>query len=75
MLLTDKQNEAIARAIYPLDKLHQDAFIASLRILLADRQQIGDGELFRLLRELQKIHMESYPDRTSTQRHLRGKAR
>jgi len=39
-----------------LDKLQRAAFTSSLLHLLAGREAVGDGELYRTLRELQRAH-------------------
>jgi hypothetical protein len=52
--LSVPQQDAVSRAIRPLSEPEQRAFPASLSRLLANRTaELGDGELFRLLRELQ----------------------
>jgi hypothetical protein len=50
MTLTEDQQQAVQRAIYPLEQFQRDRFMAALEILFAGR--IGDGELFRMLRDL-----------------------
>jgi hypothetical protein len=54
--LTDSQQWQVIRATNPLDMLQRDAFLAALLQQFADRTEIGDGELFRTLRELQRQH-------------------
>ena len=49
MTLTDQQQIAIIHATRPLQGQERTAFLASLETLLADRTEIGDGELSRLL--------------------------
>jgi hypothetical protein len=44
MKLTDDQQTAIRRAIYPLQPMQRVAFRSALDRLLADREAIGDGE-------------------------------
>jgi hypothetical protein len=74
MTLTEAQHVAVCRAINPLDRNQQDAFLAALEIMLAERTSVGDGELFRMLRELQRIHLAAYPERTSERpQYLRGR--
>jgi hypothetical protein len=64
MTLTDEQHNAIYRALRPLDRNQQNAFMAQLINLFGDRQSIGDGELYRCLRDLQRRHISMYPERT-----------
>ena len=54
MTLTDDQQMAILRATAPLEQHQRSAFMATLYSLLAGRHSIGDGELYRFLRELQR---------------------
>lgn len=54
--LTDSQQWQVIRATNPLDMLQRDAFLAALLQQFAGRTEIGDGELFRTLRELQRQH-------------------
>ena len=54
--LTDSQQWQVIRATNPLDMLQRDAFLAALLQQFADRTEIGDGELFRTLRDLQREH-------------------
>jgi hypothetical protein len=51
-ILTDEQQAAVMRACQPLQVPERQAFLASLTQLLRDRSDVGDGELFRMLREL-----------------------
>jgi len=68
MTLTDDQLAAVRRAIEPLDRLQQDAFVAALNKLLANRRTVGDGELYAMLRDLQRIHVGVYPNSKRAQR-------
>ena len=54
--LTDSQQWQVIRATNPLDMPQRDAFLAALLLQFAGRTEIGDGELFRTLRELQRRH-------------------
>ena len=56
LVLSDRQQKAVLDATFALDELQRHAFLGSLTLLLADRTEIGDGELFRILRELQRAH-------------------
>lgn len=70
-MLTDQQIASVRNVIAPLDPLSQDAFVAALNLLLANRPTIGDGELHRLLVSLQREHM-TYPNaRTRAAHHHR----
>jgi hypothetical protein len=50
--LSVPQQDAVSRAIRPLSEPEQRAFLLS-RLLANRTAELGDGELFRLLRELQ----------------------
>jgi hypothetical protein len=54
--LTDAQTTAIVHATRPLQGHERAAFLAAPEALLADRTEIGDGELHRALRDLQRKH-------------------
>ena len=54
LVLSDRQQKAVLDATFALDELQRHAFLGSLTLLLSDRTEIGDGELFRILRELQR---------------------
>jgi hypothetical protein len=54
LVLTARQQTAIQDATASLPPLQRHALIASLKIWLRNRTDIGDGELFRVLRELQR---------------------
>jgi len=54
--LTDSQQWQVIRATNPLDMPQRDAFLAALLQQFVGRIEIGDGELFRALRELQRQH-------------------
>jgi hypothetical protein len=54
LLLTDAQQSAVLRATNPLDRLQRDEFIAQLLVAFAGREEIGDGELYRAVRQLQQ---------------------
>ena len=54
--LTDSQQWQVIRATNPLDMLQRDAFLVALLQQFAGRTEIGDGELFRTLRDLQREH-------------------
>ena len=56
MALTAAQADAVWRAAGVLDRHDQHAFLAEVARQFAGRDEIGDGELFRRLRELQRQH-------------------
>jgi hypothetical protein len=56
LVLSDHQQKSVLDATFALDELQRHAFLGSLTLLLADRTEIGDGELFSILRELQREH-------------------
>jgi hypothetical protein len=56
MKLSVDQQVAIQRAVRPLHWSQRDAFLAALRNVFFDRSDVGDGELYQILRELQDIH-------------------
>jgi len=47
---------SVLNATNALDRLQKDAFLAALAHLLEGRNEIGDGELCRTLRDLQREH-------------------
>jgi hypothetical protein len=51
-----------------LDRFVRSAFVAALGNLFSGRDSVGDGELFRALKELQREFM--CPPRRITPRHL-----
>jgi hypothetical protein len=50
--LSDEQMNAVMRACQPLQPYERSAFLAALAPLLRGRNDVGDGELHRLIREL-----------------------
>jgi hypothetical protein len=56
--LSDKQQSAILSAVNPLERYQREAFLTALTLLLEGKSELGDGELFRILRDLQKIHFD-----------------
>ena len=56
--LTDRQQSAVLRTANPLERYQREAFMTALSLLLNNRSEIGDGELFRILRELQREHYD-----------------
>ena len=61
--LTDAQQDAILSAARPLQPSERVAFMAALAELLAGRRlSLGDGELARTLRDLQRAHFHPPTD-------------
>ena len=56
MEITERQQSAVLNATNALERLQKDAFLAALAHLLEGRNEIGDGELYRTLRDLQREH-------------------
>ena len=56
MTLTEQQSLAVIHATRPLQSHERTALLAALEAMLAGRSDVGDGELSRLLRELQRKH-------------------
>ena len=59
MNLSEQQVIAVIHATRPLQPNERTAFLTALETLLVDRSDIGDGELFRALRDLQHKHFKS----------------
>ena len=56
MTLTEPQSLAVIHATRPLQASERTAFLAALEALFAGRTEVGDGELGRTLRDLQRKH-------------------
>jgi hypothetical protein len=54
--LTEQQQDAVMRITTPLDPLQRQAFFKALSQFYRGQETIGDGELYRTLRELQRAH-------------------
>ena len=65
--LTERQQSAVLSAADPLEVYQRDAFMTALTLLLKNGNEISDGELFRMLRELQREHYD-FPLMTSQSR-------
>ena len=60
VVITDKQQDAILGAARPLQPSERQPFMAALfEALVARRDEIGDGELGRTLRELQRKYFRN----------------
>jgi len=62
MTLTDQQELAVIHATRPLKAYEEKAFLAALATYFAGRQEVGDGELGRLLRALQREYFKPPSD-------------
>jgi hypothetical protein len=51
---TDAQLKAIETSATPLDRFIRSAFLNAVGVYFRDRDSVGDGELGRCLRELQR---------------------
>jgi hypothetical protein len=54
--LSDQQVQAVTNVTRPLQAWERSAFLQALAQLFAGRSEVGDGELGRALRELQREH-------------------
>jgi hypothetical protein len=54
LALSDAQLDAIMLACRPMQPQERQAFLAALGVLFQGREEIGDGELGRALRQLQR---------------------
>jgi hypothetical protein len=73
MHLTDAQVTAIIHASRPLQAHEQTAFLTALAALLAWRNKIGDGQLWRVLRDLQREYFVPPPDAETGRLEVRHK--
>jgi hypothetical protein len=61
VIITDTQRDAITSAARPLQPTERQAFLGDLfetLVMRRSREQVGDGELGRTLRELQHKHFD-----------------
>ena len=58
LALTGTQMTAVLNAARPLSPSQRSAFLAALAIQFSGRSEVGDGELGRALRELQREHFD-----------------
>jgi hypothetical protein len=54
--LTDAQLDQVTNATRPMEPHQRSALLAALPYVFAGRSEIGDGELARALRDLQREH-------------------
>jgi hypothetical protein len=57
--LTDEQLAAVTQATRPLQPHARATFLEELAAALRDHSEIGDGLLFRTLRQLQHKHFDA----------------
>jgi hypothetical protein len=69
LAFTDSQLDAIFNAGRPLQPQEQQAFLAALGAMFQGRSEIGDGELGRAIRDLQREHFRP-PTETETARRV-----
>ena len=65
MILTEQQLLAITHATGPLQPKERTALLTELEVLFAGRHNIGDGELNRMLRDLQRKHFRPPAETTA----------
>ena len=56
--LTDEQLDAIFRAARPLPVGDRDAFLQDVPAALQGRSEIGNGDVYRAIREAQRQHRD-----------------
>jgi hypothetical protein len=56
--LTDAQLTAVFEAARPLAVRDRDAFLLDLATALQGQENLGDGTVFRLIREVQRRHFD-----------------
>lgn len=56
--LTDAQLDAVFSAAKPLPRASRDAFLLDLAAALQGQENLGDGAVFRLIREVQRRHFD-----------------
>jgi hypothetical protein len=54
LALTDEQLSALLRASAPLDRDLREPFLLAVARALQGREPLGDGEVFRVIREVQR---------------------
>jgi hypothetical protein len=54
LALTDEQLSALLRASAPLDRDLREPFLLAVAKALQGREPLGDGEVFRTIREVQR---------------------
>jgi hypothetical protein len=56
--LTDAQLDAVFSAARPLAVASRDAFLLDLAVVLQEQENLGDGAVFRVIREVQRKHFD-----------------
>jgi hypothetical protein len=56
--LSDDQLTAVMRAAAPLQPYDREAFLVAVATMFGGREAIGDGELGRAIRELQRLYFK-----------------
>jgi hypothetical protein len=54
--LTDEQLDAIFRAARPLPVADRDAFLQDVAAALQGRSELGDGDVYRAIADVQRRH-------------------
>jgi hypothetical protein len=54
--LTDEQMDAVFRAARPLRVADRDAFLQDVAAALQGRPELGDGDVYRVLADVQRRH-------------------
>ena len=62
--LTDDQLKRLTIVVGPLHPVEREPFLRALAILMGGHGEIGDGEFYRVLRELKRQHVNPPGDRT-----------
>jgi hypothetical protein len=70
--LTDAQLTAVFDAARPLAVANRDAFLLDLAVALQGQANLGDGTVFRLIREVQRRHFDppQFADRSEPHRRM-----
>jgi hypothetical protein len=56
LCLSDSQLDEIFRLTKPLAPAYRDSFLQLLAVELRDRSDVGDGELYRIARQIIRDH-------------------
>jgi hypothetical protein len=59
LALSDSQITAIWSASRPMQPQEREAFLGALGAVFQGRDSVGDGELYRAIRELQRTHFRA----------------
>jgi hypothetical protein len=59
LALSDAQVDAVVRAAQPLAPADRGAFLEELGRVLAGYREIGDGQLYVVIREVQRRHFDA----------------